>query len=140
MNFRPKKNRILEALKKGEIPLGMEVNTGNPSIIEILAYTGFDFYMLDMEHTRINRETMEHCIRAADAAGITTLVRVTENDPGLIRHTQEAGAQGVVVPRVETPEDVRKTINASATAPKEDAGSALWYAPRTTRMKDMRNI
>ena len=90
MNFKPKQNRVLEVLKRGEIPLGMEINTGNPSIIEILAYTGFDFYMLDMEHTRITRETMENCIRTADAAGITTIVRVTQNDPGLIRHAQEA--------------------------------------------------
>lgn len=122
MNFRPKPNRILEALKKGEIPLGMEVNTGNPSIIEILGNTGFDFYMLDMEHTRINRETMEHCIRAADAAGITTIVRVTENEPGLIRHTQEAGAQGVVVPRVKTPDDVQKIIDAVRYSPEGKCG------------------
>jgi 2-keto-3-deoxy-L-rhamnonate aldolase RhmA len=122
MNFRPKKNRILEALKKGEIPLGMEINTGNPGIIEILAYTGFDFCMLDMEHTRIHRETMENCIRAADAAGITTLVRVTQNDPGLIRHTQEAGAQGVVVPHVETPQDVRRIIDALRYPPEGKCG------------------
>jgi 2-keto-3-deoxy-L-rhamnonate aldolase RhmA len=63
-----KKNRINLALAKGNIPLGMQVYTGNPSIIEILAHTGFDFYMLDMEHSRVNLETMEHCIRAADAA------------------------------------------------------------------------
>ena len=49
MSFRPKPNRILEVLKKGEIPLGMEVNTGNPSIIEILGYAGFDFDMLDIK-------------------------------------------------------------------------------------------
>lgn len=122
MDFRPKKNRILEALKKGGIPLGMEVNTGNPSIIEILAYTGFDFYMLDMEHTRLNRETMEHCIRAADAAGITTLVRVTQNDPGLICHVQEAGAQGVVVPHVATPQDVQKIIDALRYPPEGKCG------------------
>jgi 2-keto-3-deoxy-L-rhamnonate aldolase RhmA len=100
----------------------MEINTGNPSIIEILAYTGFDFCMLDMEHTRLNRETMEHCVRAADAAGITTLVRVTENDPGLIRHAQEAGAQGVVVPRVKTPQDVQKTIDAFRYPPEGKCG------------------
>ena len=122
MNFRPKPNRILEALKKGEVPLGMEVNTGNSSIIEILAYTGFDFYMLDMEHTRINRETMEHCVRAADAAGITTLVRMTQNDPGLIRHVQEAGAQGVVVPHVETPQDMQKIIDAFRYPPEGKCG------------------
>ncbi len=43
MTFRPKKNRILEALAKGQVPLGMQIYTGNPSMIEILAYTGFEF-------------------------------------------------------------------------------------------------
>jgi 2-keto-3-deoxy-L-rhamnonate aldolase RhmA len=122
MNFRPKPNRILEALKRDEIPLGMEVNTGNPGIIEILAYTGFDFYMLDMEHTRVNPETMENCIRAGDAAGITAIVRVPENNTTYIRHAQEAGAQGIVVPHVATPQDVQKIIDSVRYAPVGSCG------------------
>ena len=123
MAFRPKENRILTALKKGEIPLGMQVYTGNPSIIEILAYTGFDFYMLDMEHSRVNPETMEHCIRAADAAGITTMVRVTENNPSLIRHAIEAGAQGVIVPHIENAGDARKAVDAIRYPPEGKCGT-----------------
>ena len=65
---------------------------------------------------------MEHCIRAADAAGITTLVRVTENDTGLIRHVQEAGAQGVVVPRVKTAEEVQRIIDAFRYGPEGKCG------------------
>jgi 2-keto-3-deoxy-L-rhamnonate aldolase RhmA len=123
MAFRPKKNRILAALKKGKIPLGMQVYTGNPSIIEILAYTGFDFYMLDMEHSRVNPETMDHCIRAADAAGITTLVRVTENDPSLIRSAIEAGAQGVIVPHIENARDARRAIDSIRYPPEGKCGT-----------------
>ena len=122
MDFRPRQNRILETLRKGEIPLGMEVNTGNPGIIEILAYTGFDFYMLDMEHTRLNPETMENCIRAADAAGITTIVRVPENNSTFIRHAQEAGAQGIAVPHVSTPQDVQRIIDAVRYGPEGKCG------------------
>jgi 2-keto-3-deoxy-L-rhamnonate aldolase RhmA len=122
MSFRTRENRILTSLRKGEIPLGMEVNTGDPSIIEILGYTGFDFCMLDMEHSRMSRETMENCIRAADAAGITAIVRVTQNDAGLIRQVQEAGAQGVVVPHVETTADLQKVIDAVRYAPEGKCG------------------
>ena len=122
MTFRPRVNRILDALAKGKTPIGMEVNTGNPSIIEILAYTGFDYYMLDMEHTRVNVETMEHCIRAADAAGITTIVRVMENNTGLIRQAQEAGAQGIMVPHVETARDVRKALDSLRYPPEGKCG------------------
>jgi len=111
MTFRPKQNRILASLEKGEVPLGMQVSTGEPTLIEVLASTGFDFYMLDMEHSRITLETMEHCIRAADASGITTLVRVAENEESLLRQSIEAGAQGVVIPHVKNKEDIRKAID-----------------------------
>jgi len=63
MTFVKKQNRILEVLKAGKVPLGMQIYTGSPSMIEILAYSGFDYYMLDMEHSRVNVETMEHCVR-----------------------------------------------------------------------------
>ncbi len=122
MTFRPRENRILSALKKGETPLGMQVYTGNPSMIEILAYAGFDFYMLDMEHSRLTVETMEHCIRAADAAGITTIVRVTETNESLIRQAMEAGAQGVVVPHIETAQDARRAVEALRYPPEGKCG------------------
>jgi 2-keto-3-deoxy-L-rhamnonate aldolase RhmA len=123
MAVKLRKNGINLALAKGDIPLGMQVYTGNPSIIEILAYTGFDFYMLDMEHSRVNPETMEHCIRAADAAGITTIVRVAYNDPVLIRQSIESGAQGVIVPHVDTVQDVRRAIEAVRYPPEGKCGT-----------------
>lgn len=122
MTFRPKVNRILSVLQKGEIPLGMQIYTGDPSMIEILAYTGFDFYMLDMEHSRVNVETMEHCIRAADAAGITTVIRVAENNPSYIRQSIEAGAQGVIVPHVKNREDAKKAVDAVRYPPEGKCG------------------
>jgi 2-keto-3-deoxy-L-rhamnonate aldolase RhmA len=122
MTFRPRQNRILAALEKGEVPLGMQMYTGDPSLIEILAYSGFDFYMLDMEHSRVNVETMEHCIRAADAAGITTLVRVAENSSSLIRQAIEAGAQGIIVPHVESAQDARKAAESLRYPPEGNCG------------------
>jgi 2-keto-3-deoxy-L-rhamnonate aldolase RhmA len=122
MTFRPKPNRILEALKKGDIPLGMEINTGDTSLIEILAYTGFDFLMLDMEHSRLNIETMDHCIRAADAAGITTIVRIIENSASLIRQAQEAGAQGIMIPHIENAQEARKAVESLRYPPEGKCG------------------
>ena len=122
MTFSPKQNRVLACLEKGEVPVGMQISTGEPAFIEILAYTGFDFYMLDMEHSRISTETMEHCIRAADASGITTLVRVAENDTSLIRQPIEAGAQGVVIPHVKSKEDARRAVDSVRYPPEGKCG------------------
>ena len=117
-----KKNRILEALKKGETPLGMFVSTGDPMLIEILAYTGFDFCVLDMEHTGLSVERMEHGIRAADAAGITLLVRIGENTPDMIRRAVESGAQGVIIPHVKNREDTRKAVDLVRYPPEGKCG------------------
>jgi 2-keto-3-deoxy-L-rhamnonate aldolase RhmA len=120
--FIPKQNRVLAALEKGETPLGMQMYTRSPEMIEIVGYTGFDFVMIDMEHTRTNPETMVHCIRAAEASGLTPMVRVTENNAGLIRAAVESGAQGIFVPHVKNAAEARKAIEAMRYPPEGKCG------------------
>jgi 2-keto-3-deoxy-L-rhamnonate aldolase RhmA len=120
--FRPKQNRVLTALDRGETPLGMQMYTHSPEMIEIVGYTGFDFVMIDMEHTRTNPETMVHCIRAAESSGLTPMVRVTENNPSLIRAAVESGAQGVFVPHIKNADDTRKAIEALRYPPEGKCG------------------
>lgn len=123
MTFYPKKNRVLECLRKNEVPIGMEIYTSNASIVEIAAHAGFDFYMLDMEHSTVNIETMKHLITAADAAGITTIVRVPENNGAIIARAVEEGAMGVIVPHTHNVEDVKKAQNALRYPPEGKKGS-----------------
>lgn len=135
MTFRHRENRVLASLNRGQTPMGMEIYTGDPSMIEIVAYAGFEFYMLDMEHSRVNLETMEHCIRAADAARITTIVRVPENNSTFIRQAIEAGALGIIVPHIKNSHDARKAIESIRYAPEGKLGmcpairSANYSAP-----------
>ena len=60
MTFKPflRPNKVLAALERGETPLGMQMYTHDPDLVEIVGYTGFDYVMLDMEHNRTNPETM----------------------------------------------------------------------------------
>jgi 2-keto-3-deoxy-L-rhamnonate aldolase RhmA len=122
MSFKPRRNLILAALAEKRVPLGMQVSITDPSVIEILASTGFDFYMLCMEHTRIDGTQMEHCIRAADAAGITTLVRVAENNSTMIRQALEAGAQGIVIPHIQSGRETRRAVDAVRYPPEGKRG------------------
>ena len=122
MAFKPKQNLILTALAEERVPLGMQVSIPDPSVIEILASTGFDFYMLCMEHARVDASQMEHCIRAADAAGITTIVRVSENNNSMIRQALEAGAQGIVIPHIQSGEDTKRAVDAVRYPPEGKRG------------------
>ena len=60
--------------------VGMFVNTACPEFLEIAAYTGYKFVIIDNEHGCWDGETNSHLIRAADAAGIVPLVRVSQID------------------------------------------------------------
>lgn len=123
MTFYPVENKILSNLRDGKTSIGMEVYTGSPSLVEILGYTGFDFYMLDMEHAPVSIEKMRHLIRAADSAGISTIVRVAQNDYALIARGVEEGAQGIIVPHVSSAEDARKAIDSMRYPPEGKKGS-----------------
>jgi 2-keto-3-deoxy-L-rhamnonate aldolase RhmA len=121
-DFIHKPNRVLEAIKNNKIPLGMQMYSHSPDLIEIVGYTGFDFVMLDMEHSRVNPETMVMLIRTAEAAGLTPLVRVGENNPALIRSCVESGAKGIFVPHILNAEGARKALDALRYPPEGKCG------------------
>lgn len=91
-------NRIRAALARGKTVTGMLLFTGSPMIVEMMAAAGVDFVIIDMEHSALDLDRCAHLIRAADAAGITPLVRVPEVDAALIKKLLNLGALGIAVP------------------------------------------
>jgi len=132
-----KKNRIKEMIDNGQIPLGMQCFTGDPALIEIMGLTGFDYVMLDSEHSGNDPRAMETLIRAADSVGLTSFVRVPQaTDEASIHRALEAGAMGVYLPEIESVEDVKKAAAAAFYYPKGDRGicpsvRAAHYNPKT---------
>ena len=118
-----KKNRILQMLKQNQIPLGMQCFTGNPMLIEIMGLTGFDWVMLDSEHSGNDPRAMEPLIRAAECVGLVPFVRVTSaTDEADIHRALEAGAEGIFLPQINSVEDVKKAADAAFFPPKGKRG------------------
>ncbi|RGY99246.1 aldolase/citrate lyase family protein [Clostridium sp. AM58-1XD] len=112
MKFQFQNNQIWNTIRSGKPAIGTQLYTICPSIVEILAYNDWDYVMLDMEHTLINKETLANLVRTADAAGITTLVRPPQNDlEYYIRYICESGAQGIIAPHMKCREDVKRILN-----------------------------
>jgi 2-keto-3-deoxy-L-rhamnonate aldolase RhmA len=114
-----KKNRLLALVEQGQIPLGIQLFTGSPALIEVLGQTGFDFVMIDTEHSSTNAQVLEDLIRTAELAGLIPYVRVT----GLlneveIRRALEAGAEGLFLPRVNSVEDIKRVADFAFIPPK----------------------
>jgi 2-keto-3-deoxy-L-rhamnonate aldolase RhmA len=94
----------------------------NASTLTALALAGFDFVVLDMEHTSIDFSKLETLITAAQAAGLTALVRTWGEDIGLIGKALDVGAHGIMVPHVETPERARAIVEQARFAPLGNRG------------------
>ena len=98
-----KRNRLLEMLERDEIPLGMQCFTGHPALIEVMGMTGFDFVMIDCEHSGNDVRAMESSVRAAQQAGLASYVRVPDHaDETAIRRALEAGAEGIFLPMIRS--------------------------------------
>ena len=83
------------------------------AITEILAKSGyFDWLCVDLEHTVISLYQAQEMIRIIQLCGIEAYVRLSENNPVLIKKVLDAGANGIIVPMVNCAEDVYKAMEA----------------------------
>lgn len=96
----PLDNRLPALLRGGQRLRGIFNGIASPAIVEMCAFAGFDFLLIDNEHGGANLETTEHMLRAARASNLPTLVRCLEQD---IARTLDIGAGGLQIPMVDTP-------------------------------------
>jgi len=82
-----------------------------------MGHSGYDWVCVDTQHGLAGQDTMITMLQALDACGVPAMVRVGWNQPELIMRALDGGAQGVVVPMVNTPEDARRAASACRYAP-----------------------
>lgn len=113
-----KKMTIREKLRSGKPTFGMTMYTGSNAVVEIGGNWGLDFAFIDAEHTAVNiDEHMEKLILSAKLSGISPLIRVRGTNEWDIRKTLELGADGVIVPQVNTVEQAKAIVRAAKFPP-----------------------
>jgi 2-keto-3-deoxy-L-rhamnonate aldolase RhmA len=99
------------ALAAGRLPvLGTWVKIPATEISELVALAGFDFVVIDLEHSPMNLETASQLISTATLSGMAPLVRVPGHDVALAQRLLDAGAEGIVVPHVDTVGQARAVV------------------------------
>jgi 4-hydroxy-2-oxoheptanedioate aldolase len=96
---------------------------------EVVARAGFDWVCVDMQHGLAGQDTMVSMLQALDACGVPGIVRVPWNDPASIMRALDVGAQGIVVPMVNSADDARKAAKASHYPP---VGYRSWGPSRAS--------
>ena len=105
-------NKVKHALKEGKLQLGCSVSMiRSPEITRILAAAGLDWTYLDSEHGGFDLETLQDLARAANDNGLCPIVRVAELTYALVARALDCGAQGILFPRVESPELLAQAIS-----------------------------
>lgn len=121
MEFSSLKNK----LRSGQLTLGSWITLGHPGIAEIFARVGYDWLVVDLEHSTISIEQAGDLIRVIDLAHVAPLVRLTTNDPNQIKRVMDAGAHGIVVPMVNTAQEAASAVASTRYAPKGTRGVGL---------------
>ncbi len=118
-------NQTKAKLKRSEPVFGVIAKSGEPLLAEVIGLCGYDYYMVDGEHGLINPEQIVHVVRACEAVGVTPLARVGLLDIKLILAHLDAGMQGIMVPGLETPDEIAELVAACKYPPDGKRGLGL---------------
>ena len=119
---------LKQKLKNNELTIGSWVMIGNPASVEVMALAGFEWLVIDIEHTSIDLQTTENLIRTVQSKNIEALVRVSKNEEVVIKKVLDMGADGIIVPMVSSKEDAIKAVNYAKYPPLGKRGVGLYRA------------
>jgi 4-hydroxy-2-oxoheptanedioate aldolase len=105
-------NAMKAKMLAGEPVAGVIVASADEQLVEVLGLSGFDYVMIDCEHGHMSVRECETLVRACEAVGITSVVRVPHNAPDVILRHLDTGAQGIVIPQVNSVADARTAVDA----------------------------
>ncbi len=115
-------NKLRIALLNNELSIGTWIQIGHPAIAEILAGVGYDWICVDMEHGSIDIESLTHLFRAIEANDVVPIARLPMNDPIWIRRSLDAGAMGLIIPMVNSAQEVESAIRHAKYPPRGERG------------------
>ncbi len=123
-----RENRTRNKLKAGQPAYGVISTSDDPQLAELLGLAGFDYYMLDAEHGLLDVAQVVNVIRACELVNITPMVRIGSKDPKLVLPYLDAGMMGVMMPGLETRDEIKMLVDAVKYPPVGKRGMGLTRA------------
>ncbi len=121
-------NRLKAALRARErVPLGTWVMSASNVIAEAIGWAGFDFAVVDMEHSPIELPEVVHLLQAMAPTGCEPLLRVPWNDSVTVKRVLDAGARSLMFPMIQNAEEARAAVRATRYPPEGNRGVAVLH-------------
>jgi len=105
--------------------IGTWLSLPNESVAEIFARAGYEWVVIDLEHSAINIHQAENLIRVIDLAGSKPFVRLSGHSLSQIKRVLDAGAKGILAPMIESQAQIESIIAACHYPPKGNRGMGL---------------
>ncbi len=115
-------NKLRDAIEKKKYAVGTFLGAANPSIVEILGYTGLDFVVIDTEHGPYDTMPMSDLIQAAESKGLSPLVRIADLTHKEMQRALDNGAEGIIIPCLKSLDEFRKVVDLGKFAPLGNRG------------------
>jgi len=122
-------NPVTDKLRSGQPAVGSWLSLCSPVAAENMAHVGWDWLVVDVEHSPVGFDTMVNCFRAVQLGGAVPMARVPWNNTVWIQRTLDAGAMGLVVPMVNSPAEAKKAVDNMKYATK---GLRSWGGSRVS--------
>lgn len=90
--------------KRGQVTFGIQVQSADPEVTNVLAHCGYDFICIDTEHAPYDHLTLRAILSQFRDSPCVPIVRVPENRAVLIQQALDFGAEGILVPKVNMAE------------------------------------
>lgn len=119
---------LKEKLESNSVTIGSWVSIGHPAVVEVMANAGFEWLVIDMEHTTIDLETAQVLITVIQSRGLKALVRVSQNEEVIIKRVLDAGADGIIVPMIKSAQEAQEAVGYAKYPPKGKRGVGLYRA------------
>lgn len=130
-------NQFKRGLREGRVQLGCWLSLASHAAAEVCAGAGYDWMMIDMEHSPNELPMVHHMLHAVSAYPTSPIVRPPWNDTVVLKRLLDVGVQTFIIPYVETVEEAKRAVAATRYAPLGVRGvSTNSRSNRFGRVKD----
>jgi 4-hydroxy-2-oxoheptanedioate aldolase len=131
MQSKPTGSEFKQQLRDNQTKMGLFINSNSPVVAEQLSTSSYDWLLIDTQHGPFSYESLSNMISAVNKGGALSFVRVAGfNDRAGIQQSLDAGANGILIPYVNTRAEVDEGVNCCLfPEPSKHAGNRSIYFP-----------
>jgi len=131
-----RENRVKKKLAAGQPAIGSVLSLPDPFVAELMAGAGFDFILVEMEHSPLTISELQNVLIGLHPTESTVLVRAAWNDVVMIKQILDVGAEGLVIPWINTAEEARRAVAAAKYPPRGIRGCGPRRAARLSSSRE----